>query len=286
MTSFRQMITGTEIITAPYVFNPISAKLAEAAGFKALYLGGGGLGYVKCVTEANLTLPELVQAGIDIRSVCPLPLILDGACGWGDPVHMHRTIPLSEAAGFAAIEIEDQILPKRLHHHVGVEHIIPMEAMADKIREAAAARRDPEFVIIGRTNAANIEGVDEAVRRGLAYKRAGADMLFVFVRDPRHLRALGERLPGPLMAMLAPGRGLAGLGLSLDELRALGYRLLVEPLSPLLAMHRALRDCYAALARGEGDPLTGASGREEVEHIHATIGLDALLAVEKRTTEH
>ena len=286
MATFRQMISGPDIVHAPYVFNPISAKLAEQAGFKALYLGGGGLGYVKCITEANLTLPELVQEGIAIRSVCPVPLILDGACGWGDPMHMHRTIPLAEAAGFCAIEIEDQILPKRVHHHAGVEHVIPLEAMVDKIKEAVAARTDPDFVTIGRTNAANTDGLEEAVRRGLAYKEAGADMLFCFTRDLAMLRPLGERLPGPLMTMVPPGKGANGLGVPLDELKRLGYRLLVDPMSPLLAMHRALRLSYQAMATGQGDALVGANGREEVDAIHETIELETLLEIERRTVEH
>jgi 2-methylisocitrate lyase-like PEP mutase family enzyme len=82
----------------------------------------------------------MCQAGLEIRTVCPLPLILDGACGWGDPMHIHRTIAMTEAAGFCAIEIEDQILPKRAHHHIRIEHMIPQELMVAKIAEAVAAR--------------------------------------------------------------------------------------------------------------------------------------------------
>jgi len=113
MASLREMISGSSLVEAPVVFNPLCAKLAEAAGFPALYLGGGGLGYIQCVTEANLTLTEMVRIGIDIRTVSRLPLILDGACGWGDPMHLRRTINMVEAAGFAGIEIEDQLMPKR-----------------------------------------------------------------------------------------------------------------------------------------------------------------------------
>ena len=92
------------------------------------------MGYVKCGTEANLSLTEMCQAGLEIRVACPLPLILDGACGWGDPMHVRRTIQMSEAAGFAAIEIEDQLMPKRAHHHIGIEHLIPIELMVAKVR--------------------------------------------------------------------------------------------------------------------------------------------------------
>src|ERR1700712_2289762 len=115
--SLRTLLEGPGTTVAPLVLNGMMAKLAEQAGFNALYLGGGAMGYLTTVTEANLSLTDMVQAGLGITSVCHLPLILDGACGWGDPMHIHRTIGMAEASGFAGIEIEDQILPKRAHHH-------------------------------------------------------------------------------------------------------------------------------------------------------------------------
>ena len=96
METLRTMIEGRDLVVAPVALNPMMARLAEAAGFRALYLSGGSLGWLKCVTEANLTLPEMVQVGVDIRTVCKLPLILDAG---GDPMHMHRTIAMSEVAG-------------------------------------------------------------------------------------------------------------------------------------------------------------------------------------------
>ena len=282
MNEFRKSIAGAEPVLAPLVFDPISAKLAEAAGFRALYLGGGSMGYIKCGTEANLTLSEMAQAGLEIRTVCPLPLILDGACGWGDPMHIHRTIAMTEAAGFCAIEIEDQILPKRAHHHIGIEHMIPQDLMVAKITEAAAARRDPDFGIIGRTNALRSHGREEALRRAEAYHRAGADILYVTGRNPEDARFLGERLPPPLMFMTGAG-GLAASPLSLAELAALGFRLIVDPTTPFLAMHKALRQCYAALAKGEPDPTLGTGIGTEQGEVHRTIGLEAMLEVERRT---
>ena len=114
----RTLLAGNRALIAPAVFNPLSAKLAEAAGFEVLYLGGGTIGYLNGCLEANLNITQLCQVGIEIRAASNLPLILDGAAGFGDPMHMHHTITMAEAAGFAAIEIEDQILPKRAHHHV------------------------------------------------------------------------------------------------------------------------------------------------------------------------
>src|SRR5438067_10758174 len=102
MDDFARIIAGAEAILAPGALNPIMARLAEEAGFKALYLSGGSLGWLKCVTEANLALPELAEVAVDMRAACKLPIVLDAGGGWGDPVHMHRTIALSQAAGFGA----------------------------------------------------------------------------------------------------------------------------------------------------------------------------------------
>jgi 2-methylisocitrate lyase-like PEP mutase family enzyme len=284
MSSFRQLLAGDRPIIAPFVFSPLSAKLAEAAGFRALYLGGGGLGYLKCITEANLTLPEMAAVGVDIKSVCSLPLILDGAGGWGDPMHLHRTIHLAEAAGFCGIEIEDQLLPKRAHHHIGREHLIPTELMVAKVAEAVAARTNPDFVIIARTNASRTD-LDEALRRCEAYHKAGADMLFALTMNPENIRKLGERLPAPLMHMIPPGSGVGKIGLSLDEMFGLGFRLVVDGLTPLVSMHRTLRATYQSLARGEADPYLGSEGLAELDKLHETIDLEKLLDVERRTVE-
>lgn len=285
MTTLRALLAGGAQIEAPLVLNPIMAKLAEAAGFKALYLGGGSMGYMKCVTEANLNLTEMCQAAIDIKAVSSLPLILDGACGWGDPMHMHRTIGMSEAAGFDAIEIEDQILPKRAHHHIGIEHIIPSELMVDKIKEAVAARRSKDFIIIARTNATRMHGLEEALKRAAAYRAAGADMLLVLAKTPDQVRVIGERMGGPLV-LLASGDAVRATGLTKPELGKLGYGLVIDASTPLMAAHKAWREAYAAMANGEPVPSLGSGGaKAEQDLVHQTIGLDSMLDIEKRTVE-
>ena len=138
MAKLREMIAGPEPVLAPLVLNPLMAKLAENAGFRALYLGGGATGYMKVCLEANLTLTEMCQTAIEVGAVTPLPLIFDAAAGFGDPMHMRRTIAMSEAAGFQAIEIEDQWLPKRAHHHIGLEHMVEKEIMATMSRSSRA----------------------------------------------------------------------------------------------------------------------------------------------------
>ncbi len=282
--NFRDLLGRKTAFLAPAVFNPLSARLAEQAGFKVLYLGGGLLGYVKTVLEANLGLTEMVQAGVEIRAACNLPLILDGTCGWGDPMHVGFSVRAAEAAGFCAIEIEDQLLPKRAHHHAGIEHMIAQELMVDKVCEAVRARRDREFVIIARTNGVRASSMDNALRRATAYREAGADVLYLSPRTPEELRFVGERLGPPLMFSL-PGDGPQDLGISLDELGVLGYRLL-SVTTPALWFHRAMQQGYHALAAGKPVPaLAGTSRKAEQDALHETLGLEALLALEKATVE-
>jgi 2-methylisocitrate lyase-like PEP mutase family enzyme len=175
-------------------------------------------------------------------------------------------------------------LPKRAHHHIGIEHMIPSELMEDKIRAAVAARRDPDFVIIGRTNAVRNTGLDDALRRAEAYKRAGADMLYVTGRKPEDTRVLGERLPPPLMYMAGAG-GLSAGQITRAELARLGFRLIVDPTTPLMAVHKALRQCYAALAADRPDPTLGAEAGKEQAEVHRTIRLDTMLEIERQTVE-
>ena len=283
--TLRQLLAGNRALIAPAVFNPLSAKLAEGAGFEVLYLGGGTIGYLNCCLEANLNITQICQAGIDIRAACSLPLILDGAAGFGDPMHMHHTIGMAEAAGFAAIEIEDQILPKRAHHHVGTEHMVPLELMAAKIRESVKARRDPDFVIIARTNGIRGPGgMGDAIKRARAYREAGADMLYLSVRNADEAKIVARELPPPLMFGLG-GHGAQGAGLPLAELSALGYRILASSISAW-AFHRAMKQSYECLARGVPDPLmAGTTHKDEQHALHDTIGMERMLAVERETVE-
>ena len=282
--SLRTLIEAPKVYLAPAVFNPLCAKIAQAVGFDMLYLGGGTLGYVKCGLEANLNITELTQAGIEIRAVSDLPLILDGACGFGDPMHMHHVIPLAEAAGFAAIEIEDQLLPKRAHHHMGIEHMIPQELMVAKVREAVRARRSRDFLIIARTNGIRASSMDDALRRSEAYIAAGADMIYTGVRTPEQIRHVGERLGVPLMFSLA-GESYRDVGMPMEELAQLGYRIVSVPTTQL-AFHRAMQQTYAAILQGTPNPVMGGVSRKaEQEALHRTLGFDELIRIEKETVE-
>jgi methylisocitrate lyase len=283
--SLRARLHDPLPVTAPLVLNPLMARMVEAAGFPAAYLGGGATGYAKVALEANLNLTEMCQAALDIRAVSSLPLILDGACGYGDPMHMHRTVGMAEAAGFEAIEIEDQLVPKRAHHHVGIEHMIPIELMAAKVKEAVAARRSADFLIVGRTNAMRASTMDDALRRGEAYRRAGADLVLLSMANrPEQLRTIAERLGGPLMYLAGRG-GLAGLGMSLKDLGGLGYKIVADPSTPLLAAFVAWKKIYADLAQDFGSGQAKVDWSPVEHEMLGVIDIEKLLAVERATVE-
>ncbi|HTX07815.1 MAG TPA: isocitrate lyase/PEP mutase family protein [Solirubrobacteraceae bacterium] len=286
--SLRPLLETASPVRAPLVLDPLMARLAEDAGFEAVYLGGGGLGYAKTFLEASLSVTEMAQAGIDIAAVTTLPIILDGACGWGDAVHLQRTIGLVEAAGFAAIELEDQPYPKRVGHHAGEDETIPAEQMEAKLRSAVAARRDPDFLIIARTNVAT-DDPDDALARSERYRAAGADVLMPAtgaVRDADVVLRLGRELGPPLMYLAPPG-GLAHTELSLADLHGAGYRIVTDAMSLHLSVYAALKAGYRELAE---DGFSISAGREAadwwtlVAELHETIGFDALLALERGET--
>lgn len=283
MERLRTLIDGNDLTIAPVALNALMARMAVEAGFKAVYMSGGSLGWIKCNTEATITLPEMVDIAIDMRTVSDVPIVLDAGGGWGDPAHIHRTIKMTEAAGFDAIEIEDQLLPRRFHHHVGVEHLVPADFMVSKIEEAVAARSDPNLIIIGRTNSLRIADMDDALRRGEAYREAGADMIFIHTRNADEMRIIGERLPPPLM-IFASEDGFAASELSPADLAGLGFRLAASSGSAFVAMYKAIRQSYECLANGTIDPLLGKGGTvAEMKRARQTAGLDELLEIEKRT---
>lgn len=283
LATLKELIRGNDLVVAPVALNPLMARMAEEAGFKAVYLSGGSLGWVKCVTEANLTLPEMAEVAVDMRAACKLPIVLDAGGGWGDPVHIHRTVALAEAAGFAAIEIEDQLLPRRMEHHVGIDHLVPNEFFLKKLKEALAARTDPDLLIIARTNALRVGGIEEAVRRGETYQKAGADMVFCYTRSPEELRFVAERVAPPLM-MFAPADGFGSFSLKQGELARMGYRLAASSGTALAAMYKAIKQSYECLANGTLDPFLGKGGADQMmKAAQKSSGFEKLLEIERRT---
>jgi methylisocitrate lyase len=225
-------------VFAPLCLDPLTARLAEQLGFQFGYLSGGALGYSYAVSEALLTLTELADATRRITQRSDLGLIVDAGVGFGDAVHVARAVWEFEAAGACAVELEDQVAPKRASHHRGIEHLVEVSVMTAKIEQAAAARRDPEFLIIARTGAVKNEGFTDAMARLQAYRRAGADVLMLQPENEAQLREARELLDAPLATIT-----------SLDSRRPaewaeLGWNLIVDPFTAQVLAFDAVRNAY------------------------------------------
>lgn len=275
-----RLTSGTGPVLVPLCLDPLAARLCEQLGYEAGYVSGGALGYSLAISEALLTVAELANAAAAIGRRSDLPIIVDGGVGFGDPVHVTRMMWEFEAAGAVAVEIEDQVAPKRVSHHRGVEHLVNTATMVDKIRYAVAARHDPNFVIIARTGAVRHEGVAAAIARGQAYVEAGADVvMFVPTGDDAGWQQLRDAFTVPLATIDVIGRH------SPSEWGERGFALVIDAMTGQVVSYRALRDAYA------GQRESGAPGvpLDEISPLYrelgVTAGFEELYEIERGTTE-
>lgn len=248
-TRLRRLLRRDQALMAAGAFGPMPAKLAESAGFEAVYMPGGGtaLNRLGVADLGLITLTEMVDNAAAIVQSVGVPVIADADTGFGNQLNIQRTVREYERAGVAAIHLEDQVFPKRCGHLAG-KSLIPIEEAAQKIRAAVDARSDADFMIIARCDALMVSGMDEAVRRGTAYLEAGADMLFI--ESPRSLEEIAEiprRLPGAhLFNMASSGKTPF---LSIEEVAKLGYKLMILPNFTALAAIKAMREVLAEIKR-------------------------------------
>lgn len=229
-------------LAIPGAFNPLCAKLAERVGFRAVYLSGGALSAGNGVPDIGLlTLTEFVQAAQLTAQATALPLLCDADTGFGEALNVERTVRMFEAAGVAGIHLEDQEFPKRCGHLSG-KSVVPAEAMAAKVRAAVAAKRDKDFVIIARTDAKGVHGFDDAVRRAKMYLEAGADAIFPEAMESREeFERFAKAVPGATLLANMTEFGKSPL-LDVNTLGALGYRLVLFPLTAFRAAMKAAED--------------------------------------------
>ena len=276
----RAAIESGQPVFAPLCLNPLAARITEQLGYGAGYLSGGALGYELAVSEALLTLTELANTTRQITRRSRLPLIADGGVGFGDAVHTASAIWELEAAGAAAIELEDQVAPKRVSHHRGVEHLVPTDEMTAKLEVAAVARSDPDFLIIARTGAVRNESFEAAIERARAYRAAGADLLMLFPTSEEQWESAPQLLDAPLAA-------IAPLGARTPEAWSkLGWSLVIDPFTGQLLAVKALRDAYASFAAAGGPGFEpGPEFWQAYRELADLAGLEELYDIERRTTE-
>ena len=234
-------------IMIPGAFNALTAKMAESLGFRAVYLSGGALtaGWAGLPDIGLVTQTEFAEQAAILAGATALPVLCDADTGFGEALHVERTVRLYETAGAAGLHLEDQAMPKRCGHLTG-KSLIDTAAMCAKIRAAAASRDDPDFVVVARTDARSVEGFDAALDRAKAYRDAGADMIFPeALESAEEFGRFADGIDAPLLANMTEfGRGPL---LSLDELSALGYRAVLFPLTPFRAAMKAAEETLRAL---------------------------------------
>jgi methylisocitrate lyase len=281
-TTLRRMLEDPEIIVLPGAYDALSARLAERAGFRAMFTTGFGFSAsVLGVPDFGLlTMSETMDRVRHVVDAVSVPVVADMDTGYGNPLNTRRTVHEVVTAGAAGIILEDQEWPKKCGHFEG-KRVIPAEDHAAKIRAAVDARGGDDLVIIARTDARAPLGLDEAIRRVRLYRHAGADVLFVEApQSVEELRAVRAAVPdAPLFANMIEG-GKTPL-LTWQELQDLGYKMVVFPLSALLAAAKAIAAVYDELHREK----TTAGVRHRLMDFHEfeeLIGVPELRALEDR----
>ncbi|HEY7594629.1 MAG TPA: oxaloacetate decarboxylase [Actinophytocola sp.] len=253
--SLRALLSRGDTVVAPGAYDVLSARLVEAAGFPAVYMTGFGVSasLIGRPDVGLLTMTEMVDSARRICSAVEVPVIADADTGYGNALNVVRTVREYEAAGVAGIHLEDQVAPKRCGHLEG-KQVVPAEVMVDRVRAAVDARRDRDFVLIARTDARAVEGLAAALDRAARYREAGADMLFVEApQSHEEIETVATELAGvPLLFNWAEGGKTPPV--PLDRLRELGFRLVICPISALLAATSAVRSVLSRIA-ADGTPV-------------------------------
>ena len=278
----RALLSSGQTIVAPGAFDPLAARLVEEAGFPAVYMTGFGTAAAMLGRPdvGLLTMTEMADNAARIAACVDIPVIADADTGYGNPLSVIRTVSTYEAAGVAALQLEDQVAPKKCGHMDG-KQVISAPEMAQKIRAAAEARTSQDLVIIARTDAVAVEGLASAIDRAGRYLDAGADVLFVeAVRTEEEAGVVADAFPGtPLLFNWVEGGKTPPIPLA--RLMELGYRVVIFPISTLLAATGAMRAVLAEIT-STGTPSAALPAWPTFTDFTDFIGLPEIRSAEQR----
>ena len=230
-TRMKQLLLDKKIAVVPSAYDGLSARVIQSVGFDAIHMTGSGSS-ASLLGAPDLGLATVAEMAIHAKNMTQavdVPVIADADTGYGNALNAIRTIREFEHAGIVGVHLEDQVTPKRCGHLDG-KQLIPAEEMALKIQAAAEARQDPDFILIARTDARNQHGLDEAIRRANLYREAGADCIFLeSPHSPQEMAEVRKRVSGPLLANMVEGGKTPWL--TVEELEALGYNIVIYPLT-------------------------------------------------------
>lgn len=246
-SELRRMVKGSRTVVAPGVFSPAVATVAQSVGFRALYFSGGAFSNMMALPDLGITtLPEVARAVREITSHVELPLIVDADTGFGEALNVARTVEELKIAGAAAVHIEDQVLPKRCGH-LGGKELVETGEMVKKVLAAKEAASG-EIVIIARTDARAVDGLDGAIGRALEYARAGADMIFPEALESRaEFAEFRRKVKLPLLANMTEFGRTPYMNVS--DFEDIGYDVVIFPMTAFRAMMKAVKGTLSELRR-------------------------------------
>jgi 2-methylisocitrate lyase-like PEP mutase family enzyme len=282
--TLRELMLKEEMLVAPGVFDGLSAILAKKAGFSVLYASGGAIARSMGYPDIGLvTLPEVLRVLANIVDTSKLPIIADGDTGFGNVLNVRRTIYEYERLGIAGVHLEDQTFPKRCGH-LKNKAVITTEEMVAKIIAAREVRKNPDFLLIARTDAISVEGFDSAIKRSKAYLRAGADMIFIEAPETiQQIEEIAKQIPQPKLINMFSG-GKTPL-VPVAQLKALGYSVVIIPSDLQRAAIMAMQKTLAAILKTGNSAsiessLTSFNERENIIGAEAYLEKDAMIGRE------
>jgi 2-methylisocitrate lyase-like PEP mutase family enzyme len=283
----KERLARGETVLAPGAYDPLTARIVEAHGFPAAFVGGFITGAHLACSEPLVTMTEQVEVARKIVDAVSIPVICDAGAGFGEPLHTARTVEQFEAAGVAAIHIEDQIYPKRISYFRELERVTALHEFILKLEWALKTRNDSNFLIIGRTDAFTAQngGREETVKRGLAIRDVGADLLMVRgISTREELEFFRAAVPDIRMLVIA---GAKWVDLTADEYAKLGYQLVIYATSPATSAAGAVWDNYETLKNTGrlGTPGGGDEYYRQRRIVEKLVGFERFMAIENATTE-
>jgi 2-methylisocitrate lyase-like PEP mutase family enzyme len=281
-TALRKLMASGEMLLIPGCFDPLGGRLIEELGYKAAYVGGFATGSHLVHTEPLLQLNDQVEVAARIAKVIDIPVLADAHAGWGDALHTVRTVREFEAAGIAGFHIEDQVVPKRASYFKNIIHILPRDEFIQKMKIAVKAKKNPDTVIIGRTDAfaAQGGGRDEAVARAKAMIDIGVDMIFFRgAREIEHYEYFRKQLGDFPQFTVAHG------DIPADFFRKLKFNIIVYPTAATIVYYSAMRQLYITLKEKGLGSYTKDEYWETRKLLYQTVDLPAMWELERETVE-
>jgi 2,3-dimethylmalate lyase len=279
----RALLAAPGPVIAPGAYDALSARLIEHAGFDLVYMTGFGstASLLGRPDVGLLSATEMIDNAGRIASAVELPVLADADTGYGNAINVVRTVQAYEQAGVAGIHLEDQVMPKKCGHMSG-KAVIGVDEMVGKIRAAVAARRDPDLLLIARTDAAAVDRLAAAIARGRAYADAGADLLFVEApTSDDDIATVAAELHGVAPLVFNWAEGGRTPPLSLDRITELGFSLVLFPIGTLFAATAGIRALLATL-RTDGTPAAALPGLPTFDGFTDLIGLPEIRDLERR----